>query len=25
MRRRMLVILGVLIAATIYFRLRPGA
>jgi hypothetical protein len=24
-RRRMLVILGVLIAATIYFRLRPGA
>jgi hypothetical protein len=25
MRRRTLVILGVLIAATIYFRLRPGA
>jgi hypothetical protein len=25
MRRRMLVILGVLVAATIYFRLRPGA
>jgi hypothetical protein len=25
MRRRMLVILGVLIAATFYFRLRPGA